>query len=262
MASSSYSMKQTLLTAFFLCVVCSVLVSIAAVALKPMQDANRIQDRNRNILVAAGVYDAENQAAADIGVLFDQFTPRIVDLVEGRFLNAQEINQLGIDIATYDQRRATSDPRYSRPLTDTEDIAKIKRLVRYPLVYVAEQQDQIQKLVLPVSGYGLWSIIYGYLVLEGDANTVIGIGFYESKETPGLGAEVTSPSWLAQWSGKKVFTDNGSVALRVIRGSGAGESEISGIAGATLTSRGVDNLIQFWMGGNGFGPLLRNLGGN
>jgi len=259
-ASSNDTIKQTLIVAFALCVVCSILVSGAAVVLKPVQDANKILDRNKNILGAAGLFDPELHTDADVDELFAQFTPRIVDIEQGRFLDDDEMAGLDIDLDTYDPRRAINDPRYSRSLAAAEDLAKIKRKLLYPMVYVVESEQQIEQIVVPVSGYGLWGILYGFLALEGDANTVTGIGFYELKETPGLGAEVTNPAWRALWPGKKVYGTEGDVALRVVRGSGSGESQIAGLAGATLTSRGVENLIQFWMGESGFGPFLQSIG--
>ncbi|MCB1671731.1 MAG: Na(+)-translocating NADH-quinone reductase subunit C [Gammaproteobacteria bacterium] len=259
MASSNDSIKQTLLIALSLCVVCSILVSGAAVILKPAQDANKLLDRNKNILSAAGLFDPEVHSDADVAQLFAQFTPRIVDLEQGRLLSEAETDQLGIDLSTYDPRRAVNDPRYSRALSAAQDVANIKRQLLYPMVYVVGSEDDVEQIVLPINGYGLWGILYGFLALEGDGNTVDGIGFYELKETPGLGAEVTNPRWRNQWPGKKIYAASGDVALDVVRGSGSGPSQISGLAGATLTSRGVENLIQFWMGENGFGPFLQNL---
>ncbi|MBT8146623.1 MAG: Na(+)-translocating NADH-quinone reductase subunit C [Gammaproteobacteria bacterium] len=259
MASSNDTIKQTLIVAFLLCVVCSILVSGAAVILKPVQDANKILDRNKNILSAAGLFDPELHTDADVDELFAQFNPRVVDIERGRFLNDSEVAELGIDLTTYDTRRAINDPRYSRALASDEDVAKIKRQLLFPMVYVVESGDTIEQIVVPVSGYGLWGILYGFLALEGDGNTVTGIGFYELKETPGLGAEVTNPTWRDLWPGKKIYAGDGDVALRVVRGNGSGESQISGLAGATLTSRGVENLIQFWMGEAGFGPFLQNI---
>ena len=259
MASSNDTIKQTLTVAFSLCVVCSILVSGAAVILKPVQDANKILDRNKNILSAAGLFDPERHTDADVDTLFAQFNPRIVDMEQGRFLSDSEVAQLGIDLDTYDPRRAINDPRYSRVLRPAEDLAKIKRQLLYPMVYVVESEGRINQIVVPISGYGLWGILYGFLALEGDGNTVTGIGFYEHKETPGLGAEVSNPTWRNLWPGKKIYGNAGEVVLRVVRGIGSGESQISGLAGATLTSRGVENLIQFWLGEAGFGPLLQSI---
>ncbi|MEX0617713.1 MAG: Na(+)-translocating NADH-quinone reductase subunit C [Pseudohongiellaceae bacterium] len=256
--SSKDSVRQTLLVAFLLCLVCSIVVSGTAVILKPMQDDNKLLDRQKNILAAAGLFDSQVHTNADVGMLFEQFTPLIVDLDESRLVSENELDALGIDPVTYDPRDALTDPDLSNALPRDEDIANIKRRVRYTTVYVVAEDGGtgFETIVLPISGYGLWGILYGYLALEGDANTVTGIGFYELKETPGLGAEVMNPRWQGQWPGKEIYDGNGRVAIDVVQGGAAGDHEIDGLAGATLTSRGVENIIQFWMGENGFRPFL------
>lgn len=260
--SSKDSTSRTLLVAFLLCVVCSIVVSGTAVILKPRQDANRILDRNKNILSAAGLFDPAKNTNADVEQIFSQFTPRIVDLRAGRLLETSEAAALGINIASYDQRLMINNPDYSEAIPRELDQADIKRRVIYPMVYVMENNGALDTIVLPISGYGLWGILYGFLALEGDANTVSGIAFYELKETPGLGAEVRNPRWTALWPGKQIYADSqdAEVALRVVKGAGANDYQIDGLSGATLTSRGVDNLIQYWLGENGYGPMLKQLG--
>ena len=91
-----------------------------------------------------------------------------------------------------------------------------------------------------------------------------GIGFHDHAETPGLGGEVDNPRWKSLWHGKKVYGEDGQLTLRVIKGqvdTSRAEStyQVDGLAGATLTSRGVHNLIQYWLGEQGFSPFLANL---
>lgn len=260
--SSRDTVTKTLVVAFFLCVVCSILVSGTAVVLKPLQDANRVLDRNKNILSAAGLYDASVTADSEVAALFSRFTPKLVDINEGRFLEDSEVVELGIDLTNYDQRKVITDPRLSEALSSDEDLADVKRRALYQMVYLMEGDSaaELETIVLPVSGYGLWGILYGFMALEGDANTVKGLAFYELKETPGLGAEVRNPRWQALWPGKKVFDDAGEVGLTVVKGAGSGDYEIDGLSGATLTSRGVANLVQYWLGEEAFGPLLKQLG--
>ncbi|NNF67469.1 MAG: FMN-binding protein, partial [Gammaproteobacteria bacterium] len=104
-----------------------------------------------------------------------------------------------------------------------------------------------------------------YLALENDANTVRGLRFYRHAETPGLGDQVDKPSWRAQWRGKKLFGDDGVLRIEVIRGTvatdatqmqHAGNYQVDGLAGATLTGRGVTSMIHYWVGAHGFGPYL------
>lgn len=258
--SSKDSVGGTLRVALLLCVVCSIFISSAAVILKPMQEANKTLDRNKNILAAAGMYDPAVTPEDEVAELFAQFTPRIVDLDSGEFVSEEQLSSLGIDPATYDQRSVQNAPEFSDALTGEDDIAGLKRRVRYSTVYiVSDDNGEIADIVLPISGYGLWGTMYGYLALEGDGNTVKGIGYYDQKETPGLGGEVTNPRWKAQWPGKEVYDEDGDVALSVVKGGGQGIHQVDGISGASLTSRGVDNMIEFWMGPMGFGPFLKNL---
>lgn len=258
--SSKDSVGGTLKVALLLCVVCSIFISSAAVILKPMQQANKTLDRNKNILAAAGMFDPQLNTNDDVAELFAQFTPRIVDLESGEFATQEQLAELGINPTTYDQRTVINDPQFSEALDASQDIAGLKRQVRYATVYLVEGEGgELQDIVLPVSGYGLWGTMYGYLALEGDANTVKGIGFYDQKETPGLGGEIANPRWKALWPGKEVYDEDGDVALSVVKGGGQGVHQIDGLAGASLTSRGVDNLIEFWLGPLGFGPFLTNL---
>jgi Na+-transporting NADH:ubiquinone oxidoreductase subunit C len=132
------------------------------------------------------------------------------------------------------------------------------------LAYFVKTQGQIEKLIIPVYGKKLWSTLYGYLALHKDLKTIADIAFYQHGETPGLGGEVDNPKWKQLWKGKLAFDDNGKVAIHVLRGSADPESikaryQIDGLAGATLTSRGVDKLINYWLGENGYGPFLARL---
>lgn len=251
--SNNDSIKKTLIVAFSLCIVCSVVVSTAAVVLKPAQEANQALDRKRNILAAAGMLDD----STGVEEQFAKMTTRVVDLRTGKFSD-------DVDPAEYDERKASKDPARSTALSGEEDIAKIFRREHYAVVYLAQDaQGEVDKIILPVRGYGLWGTLYGYIALEGDASTVAGIGFYEHKETPGLGGEVDNPRWKSLWHGKQVY-DDGEMELEVIKGtvdpSTAGsEYKVDGLAGATLTTRGVSYLVQFWLGESGFEPFLNNL---
>lgn len=264
---SSYnkdSMKNIIVVSLLMCFVCSVIVSSAAVFLKPQREANKELDRTKNILLAAGLYDKETAGDdVDIAGLFDNFEIRLVDLEDKRLLSPLEASDLGIDVQTYDQRRASKAPGISKVLEPRDDIASISRRARYSVVYLLKENGDITKMVLPIHGYGLWSVLYGFIALEGDLNTVSGITFYEHGETAGLGGEVDNPEWKAGWPGKRIYKD-GQVALRVIKGrsnpdSAQYEYQIDGLSGATLTSRGVQNLIGYWLGPDGFGPILDDL---
>jgi len=246
------SISKTFGVALALCVVCAVVVSSAAVILRPTQEVNKLLDLKANILASAGLL----QEGVSIETQFEQISTRVVDLQTGEFTDA-------VDAATYDQRNASKDPALSMALDPKQDPAKIKRRANYATVYMVEGEQGIEKIILPIKGYGLWSTLYGFLALEADFETVAGIGFYEHTETPGLGGEVDNPRWKASWVGKQAY-NQGELAITVLKGkadmSRAGsESQIDGLAGATLTTRGVDNLVRYWLGDEGFRPLINSL---
>lgn len=252
MSNKSESLGRVLGVALALCVVCSVVVSTAAVVLKPEQQANKTRDLKRNILMAAGLFDPTLSVEAQ----FEQVETRVVDLDSGTFSD--------IDPAGFDQRASAKDPGASIRLLGAADVAKIQRRENQALVYlVKDSAGALDKIILPIHGYGLWSTLYGFIALEADGNTVAGLGFYEHGETPGLGGEVDNPRWKGLWPGKQVYRDD-DVAIAVIKGSvdpAASQSgwQVDGLSGATLTSRGVNNLVRFWMGEAGFQSFLTNL---
>lgn len=266
MSAKKESIGQTLLVAFLLCMVCSVIVSGAAVSLKPVQTANKVLDRKQNILVAAGVLDGGKHDAAEIEEAFHRFEVRMVDLDTGEYLAEAELARPELAPERYDQIKAAKDPKLSESLGEEEDIAGIKRREKIAQVYLLEEDGRLQKIVLPIRGYGLWSTLYGFLVLEGDANTVVGLAYYDQKETPGLGGEVDNPKWKALWPGKKVFDEQGAVSIDIVKGSvdesaAGAEHKVDGLSGATLTSNGVEHMLHFWLGERGFGPYLNKLRG-
>jgi Na+-transporting NADH:ubiquinone oxidoreductase subunit C len=257
MSNQKDSTARTLTVALLVCLVCSVFVAGAAVALKPIQVDNRLLDKQRSILAIAGLGDP-GMSASQVKALFDErIVARVVDLQSGTFTDAQ-------DPRTFDPLRAAKDPKLSDSLPSEQDIASIKRRERFSTVYLVERNGRLDTLILPVRGYGLWSTLYGFMAIKGDLNTVAGMGFYQHAETPGLGGEVDNPKWKALWRGKTLFDDNGSLAVKVVKGGvdpqnpNAGH-QVDALAGATLTSNGVNNLLHFWLGEQGFGPFIAKL---
>ncbi|GAA5523495.1 Na(+)-translocating NADH-quinone reductase subunit C [Microbulbifer aestuariivivens] len=250
------SVKGTLLVALVLCIVCSVFVSTAAVLLKPMQESNAELDMKRNVLMAGGLLEPGNTGRSAVEKAFANVKIRYVDLSTGTFTDEAPAGGSG--------RAASKIASASEKLEPQQDIAKIIRRENVKEVYLVERDGKLEKIILPVRGYGLWGQLYGFLALQADLNTVAGLGFYEHKETPGLGGEVDNPNWKAQWINKNAYDDAGEVAITLIKGSVDPNSpkakyQVDGLSGATLTSKGVDNLVKFWLGSEGFGPFLKNL---
>jgi Na+-transporting NADH:ubiquinone oxidoreductase subunit C len=253
------SITNTIVVATLLCIVCSVLVSSAAVVLNGFQEANKLEERKRNILKAAGLYDPDTDPDADLETLFERVETRVVDLETGELVSESEI-----DPQEYDPREAARDPERSVKLDPGEDIAGIKRRPKYELVYLVKKGGKLDQVVLPIQGKGLWSTLYGYLALDADMETIRGITFYEHGETPGLGGEIDNEKWQEQWEGKQAFGPQGQPQIEVAKGTVDKERpeakyQVDGLAGATITARGVTNLVQFWLGEQGFRDFLENL---
>lgn len=249
MAGKNESVARTLTVAFLVCLVCAVVVSTAAVTLRPVQQKNQTLDRRVNILQAADLY----QPGMDVEKAFNTIERKFIDLESGEYVEKPD---------SYDQLKAAKDPDQSERLSGEEDIAGIKSQADVAEVFLARKDNgELSRIILPVRGYGLWSTLYGFMALEADGKTIAGLGFYQHGETPGLGGEVDNPKWKALWEGKKLYDEDGDIAIEVVKGSvdsgtPNAENKVDGLAGATLTSKGVSNLVRFWVGEKGFGPYL------
>ncbi|GLR75515.1 Na(+)-translocating NADH-quinone reductase subunit C [Aliivibrio sifiae] len=246
MASNNDSIKKTLGVVIGLSLVCSIIVSTAAVGLRDKQKANAVLDKQSKIVQVAGV-----TGEGTVPELFAaNIEPRLVDFKTGEFVDG--------DAATYDQRKAAKDPKQSIKLTAEQDKAKIIRRANLGVVYLVKSGDTVSKVIIPVHGTGLWSMMYAFVAVETDGNTVAGITYYDQAETPGLGGEVENPTWRAQFVGKKLFDENHNPAIKIVKGGAPAGSEhgVDGLSGATLTGNGVQHTFDFWLGNDGFGPFL------
>lgn len=245
--ASNDSVKKTLTVAFVLCIVCSVVISTAAVMLRPAQELNQAIDRKSNILQVSQLYEP----GIDITQQFEEnIVARVVNLETGEYAE-------GMDPETYNQFEAAKDPAQSRTLSGAQDLAGIGRQEKYATVYLVGDPDDPEQIILPVRGQGLWGLMRGFLALEGDGNTIVGLSFYSHSETPGLGGKVDKPEWKAQWEGKKVYADDPmQPEIELVKGGADSKYEVDALSGASLTSRGVTNLLQFWLSESGFAPYL------
>jgi len=257
---SSDSPKKTLLVALGVCLVCSVLVSSSVVVLRQRQQENKELDKLKNILQAANLYTTD---ATVKKTFHEKIHPALVDLRSGRIIS-ENLPDERLDPARFDLKAVAGDPVLSRIIPTPDDLAHIVRQPNYMVVYNVMNGDSIKGLILPVYGKGLWSTMYGFIALENDLQTVTGFIFYEHGETPGLGGEVDNPLWRAKWIGKRAFDESGALKIEVIKGkvdpaNPASVHQVDGLSGATLTTRGVDHLVKFWLGANGYGPFLQIL---
>lgn len=235
-----------------LCLLCSAIISLIAIQLRSVQNENVVKDMQKKIVSSAGLqleYGSVENAMMNIKTI-------VVDLDQGKIVD--------INPNSYELSKELREEGKYKFLSAENDIASIKKREKYSKVFIEYKDDKINTLILPVRGYGLWGILYGYLAIKSDFNTVAGLEFYEHKETPGLGAEIDNPKWKALWKGKKIYQENGEVSLKVIKGNVLASSdnvnyEVDGLSGATLTCNGVTNLIAYWMGSDGFLNFINNL---
>lgn len=244
------SRVKTLGVAFLVALFCATAVSVTAVTLRPLQEANLQREREARMaeMIAAlpGMADILRETGADT------LETVIVNLDDGTLAE-------DADPAQFDYVAAQSDPSVSIALPEGADIAGIGRRPIHAPTYLLYDGERLVLAVLPVYGTGYQSTIRAYLALEGDLNTIAALSIYEQGETPGIGTRVTDPAWQARWQGKAIADETGSVAIAVVQGGASGPFEIDGVSGATRSSMGVSNLIRFWLGDLGFGPFLERL---
>ena len=250
------SITKTIGVAFCVCLICSLVVSFSAVSLRDLQNENKLNDKRIKILQAADIYNPDE----DIKEQFLKLETKFVNFETGKLMDSY----MDYSLEEYDPILATRDTNLSSKVPTSEDIAIIKNRENIGKIFILRNDDySINKLILPIRGYGLWGTLYGYISIENDFNTIAGIEFYDHKETPGLGAEVDNPNWKNLWPGKQIY-QNGEVSLNVIKGKvdnndKDAQYEIDGLSGATITSRGVTNMIAYWFGESGYSKLFKEL---
>ncbi|WP_068546063.1 Na(+)-translocating NADH-quinone reductase subunit C [Thalassotalea crassostreae] len=251
MASKKESFLGTVGFVVAVCLVCAALVSVSAVGLKDRQVANKLLDQQTKILEAAGLLELGEKDG--IVATYNQFvTAKMIDLNTGEYIEGNP--------DMFEERREARD--VSKSIKPENDIAGINRRANSAVVYLVRNgAGTIDTIILPIVGSGLWDLMYGFIGLETDANTVKSVIYSDHKETPGLGAEVLNPKWKALWPGKKMFNDEGEIAIRIVKGNAkAGDiHDVDGLSGATLTSVGVEKTIHFWLGEEGYGPYIANI---
>ncbi len=247
------SIANTVIVAVALSLVASVLVAGTAIALKPAQEINEARYRQQIILDVAGLWSPGEDADAQ----FANIEARMVDLESGEYTDA-------ISAAGFDAIAAAKDPDTGIVIPAVDDVANIRQRARFAVVYLAPDDAGNEQVILPIYGAGLWSTMRGFLAVDSDGTTIRGLRFYEHAETPGLGDQIDKPDWRRQWIGKRIFGADGASRIEVIRGrvdtdSADAPYQVDGISGATLTGRGVTNLVRYWTGPHGFGPYLNTL---
>ncbi|MAW07270.1 MAG: Na(+)-translocating NADH-quinone reductase subunit C [Halobacteriovoraceae bacterium] len=252
------TVKKTFIVAFCLCLFCSVLVSGSAILLREKQAENKKLDIKKNLLIASGLIDNSTVTKSEVEQKFKQVKTLVVDLKTSEVLTDVKADSI-------DMRKNAKDPSKNIVLSSENDLAKISTISQLSKIYlIKNNQNEVEKIVLPVHGKGLWSTLYGFLALDRDKKTIKGLGFYEHAETPGLGGEVDNPKWKKGWVNKIGYDSNGEPQIKIVKGSvdpkaKGSEKMIDGLSGATITANGVQALVNFWLGSQGYGNIIKNL---
>ena len=251
-----FSVLYNLLFSAAVCGVCAIFVSSSAVSLEDRQDVNKLLDKKKNVLQAAGLLDPDEKVPpAEIEKRFASFRPVVIELATGE-------EAPDVDPNLFDQQKAKKNPDTSS--VAPPNLSLVKRLPKHAMVYErVDAAGKLEMVVVPVEGYGLWSTLLGFLALDADTRTVRGLAYYDHKETPGLGGEVDNSRWKALWPGRIALDESYQPKIEVIKGAAGPAADdpyrVDGLSGATITSRGVTNMMAFWLGPDGLGPYLERV---
>jgi Na+-transporting NADH:ubiquinone oxidoreductase subunit C len=240
--------------AITVCVVMAAGLAATFNTLKEPIDNNARFDRQKNVMIATGLYDpaqGERKQAELEAVFREKVEARVIEFFE---TDVETTVKVAGEHVTKTERQVTRAEVVDIPAADVDRLMRQQRQKpreeRRILseLYVADVGGK-KVYCVPISGYGLWSTLYGYLALESDLNTVVGITFYQHGETPGLGGEVVADWWTSDWPGKTILDEQGElVGIRVLKGRGnqtePGGHTVDGISGATITSDGVTEFVK------------------
>ncbi len=253
---SGFSNIRTLIFVVIICTACALVLSILAELLKtPQQNAKELY-RSKQLLLAARILDYEGYFLFDGKQTTKAKDREILEMFETRILtrltddqgNLYTFSEAGLNETDY--------------LLDHAKLGYAK--LPYKLIYLVKQAAPSSApygYVIPVNGYGLWDAIYGYLGIEANGDTVLGMTWYDQKETPGLGGEIALPEWQQQFFDKTIFQKNpdGStnfyqapLGIKVVKttveetlgDTPMADSAVDGIAGASITVKGVNEALR------------------
>lgn len=251
MAFKKDTVVGTMIFTIILCLSCSFMITGTAEILKERKLAKKRDELKRYVLMAA---DVDISGDKDFRQIFEKsVTPLLIEIDTG-------VVDTEANVLDFDERMAAINPdTSSKPKKDT---AKIKSRADKARVFkVFDDNGELHAVVLPIYGKGLWSMIYGYVAVKPDFNTIENVVFYEHGETPGIGDFLNETEWTDKFKGKQLFDEKGKVSFKVVKG-GAKAGDVHGVdavSGATMTGRGVQRAVQFWFGEEGFETFLHKL---
>lgn len=195
------SFSGTLIVVLVVSLICSIIVAGAVVGLKPIQEKQKLQDKQGYILSVAGLMNKNTDISKTFAERIEQ---RVVDLATGEYVTDAPKD--------FSARIAGKDPAQSIQIKPEDDLAGIKSRAKYTEVYLVKGDDgKVSQIILPMHGNGLWSVMYGFVAIQPDGNTINGITYYDQGETPGLGGEIGNPLWQKNSSAKNCLTNKANL---------------------------------------------------
>lgn len=216
-----------LLYAAGITVVCGGLLALASEGLKEKQQANIELERKSNILSTVMTLGKD----VDISEVYSKRVKSYVVDFNGNVVEGVDASSVNVEAEYKKQPKDRLLPVYE---------------------FRSESNPgQLEYIVVPVHGFGLWDKIWGYIALQSDLNTIQGVIFQHKGETPGLGARIASDDIQGRYKGKKVFEGNELVSVIMMKGEGFDYSDephkVDGMSGATLTGNGVNNMLRDYL---------------
>lgn len=246
LALPNESRTKTIAVAFIVSVVCAAMVTGATVILRPIQTQNRAMEQQARLEALLGEIPGLSELLSGNGD--KSLSTVVINLKRGEA--AQGINPETL-------AGALADPSNWTPLLPQEDIANLGSRADLKQIYLLRNaEEQVELVILPVSGTGYGGPIEAMVAIGADMNTVAALAVMSHAETPGLGARIDEAAWRGKFSGKRIEDETGAIRLAVARGAATTEYEVDAITGATRTSNAMTRMLQFWLGPNGYGPLL------
>ena len=244
---------KALLVVTLTALLCSILVTVAAVTLKPIQKAYQNLERNRAIVQVSGLSaDAKPLSDKEVVKLFQTLEARIVNLDTGTF-------DARFNPDTFASWQVDNDTELSTEIPAQLDVAQLGRRSQLVTIYLVNESDQLKRMILPIYGQGMWSKINAFIALDSDLNGIADITIYQQKETAGIGDKILNPDWQASWKGRKLYDEQGIFQLGVglIKTPQSSVHQIDAISGATVTVNAVKNIVVYWFGPHGYARFLK-----
>ena len=221
-------------------VIVAAVLAFVSLSLKDKQNENISNEKQQYLLASVGLGADANFAEVIKEAIVVDGNGKVVNTATSDIAKSEAFN-----ISTSEQTSLMKD-------------GAPKEELRLP-VFIADLPDGSQAYIFSAYGAGLWGPIWGWVSLKTDLSTVVGVKFDHSGETPGLGAEIATPKFAGQFTGKEMFTEGEFTSIAIVKG-GAKEgstNEVDAISGGTITSKALDASIRMWM--EAYLPYIKSL---